>query len=48
MSKKVWDVIIVGGGPAGITAALRLANEDLDVLVVEAAVYAGNFEVSML
>jgi electron transfer flavoprotein-quinone oxidoreductase len=41
MSKKLWDVIIVGGGPAGITAALRLAREDLDVLVVEAAVYPG-------
>jgi len=41
MSKKLWDVIIVGGGPAGITAALRLAREKLDVLVVEAGVYAG-------
>ncbi len=41
MSKKLWDVIIVGGGPAGITAALRLAREPLDVLVVEAAVYPG-------
>ena len=41
MSKKLWDVIIVGGGPAGITAALRLARENLDVLVVEAAIYPG-------
>ena len=41
MSKKLWDAIIVGGGPAGITAALRLARQDLDVLVVEAAVYPG-------
>ncbi|UCC72891.1 MAG: FAD-binding protein [Gemmatimonadota bacterium] len=41
MSKKLWDVIIVGGGPAGITAALRLARENVDVLVVEAAVYPG-------
>jgi len=41
MSKKLWDVIIVGGGPAGITTALRLAREELDVLVVEAGVYAG-------
>jgi electron transfer flavoprotein-quinone oxidoreductase len=41
MSAKLWDVIIVGGGPAGITAALRLAREDLDILVVEAAVYPG-------
>ncbi|MGD8700228.1 MAG: NAD(P)/FAD-dependent oxidoreductase, partial [Gemmatimonadales bacterium] len=41
MSKKLWDVIIVGGGPAGVTAALRLAKENLDVLLVEAAVYPG-------
>ena len=41
MRTKHWDVIIVGGGPAGITAALRLARSDLDVLVVEAAIYPG-------
>ena len=41
MSKKLWDVIIVGGGPAGITAALKLARRDIGVLVVEAAVYPG-------
>ncbi|HSG82501.1 MAG TPA: FAD-binding protein, partial [Gemmatimonadota bacterium] len=41
MSSKLWDVIIVGGGPAGITAALRLARENLDILVIEAGVYPG-------
>ncbi|UCF19822.1 MAG: FAD-binding protein [Gemmatimonadota bacterium] len=41
MGKKLWDIIVVGGGPAGVTAALRAARQKLDVLVVEAAVYPG-------
>lgn len=32
---KNWDVIIVGGGPAGLTAALYLARDGMDVLVIE-------------
>jgi len=32
---KVFDVIIVGGGPAGATAGLILARDGLDVLVLE-------------
>ncbi len=34
MGKK-YDVIIVGGGPAGIFAALELAGHDLSVLLIE-------------
>src|SRR5262249_10167454 len=31
----VWDVIIVGAGPAGLAAAVYAASEGLDALVIE-------------
>ncbi len=36
MSLKVWDVIIVGAGPAGLSGAIRSAELGLHVLVLEA------------
>ncbi|HEX5341253.1 MAG TPA: FAD-dependent oxidoreductase [Duganella sp.] len=38
---KVWDVIIVGGGPAGLAAAVYAGSEGLSVLVLETRAYGG-------
>lgn len=39
--RSYYDTIIVGGGPAGLTASLYLAREGLDVLVIEKASLGG-------
>ena len=37
-----YDVVIVGGGPAGSTCALRLINSGLKVILLEKAVFPRN------
>ncbi len=36
MTETIWDVIVVGGGPSGLSCAIRAAEMGLHVLVLEA------------
>ncbi|MCZ0937105.1 MAG: FAD-dependent oxidoreductase, partial [Caldilineaceae bacterium] len=40
-SRKHYPVIVIGGGPAGLTAALYLAREGVDILIIERAAFGG-------
>lgn len=45
--EKVWDVIVVGAGPAGLATAVYAASEGLSVLVLETRAYGGQAGASM-
>ncbi len=40
-NKKIYDVIIIGAGPAGLTASIYLSRSDFDILVIEKEVPGG-------
>ena len=40
-SDKVWDVIVVGAGPAGLATAVYAASEGLSVLALETRAFGG-------
>jgi len=39
--EKFWDLIVIGGGPAGLTAAIYATREGLDTLIIERAGLGG-------
>lgn len=39
--EKIWDVIVVGAGPAGLATAVYAASEGLSVLALETRAYGG-------
>ena len=40
-SRNHYDLIVLGGGPAGLTAAFYTAREFIDTLVIERAAFGG-------
>jgi len=46
--KEYYDLIIVGGGPTGLTASIYAAREGLDTLIIERSGLGGQAGITML
>ncbi len=44
--RRYWPLIIVGGGPAGLTAAIFATQDGIDALIIEREFIGGNANVS--
>jgi len=47
-SQKSYDAIVIGAGPSGLTAALYMTREGIDVLVIEKASIGGQIGVTQI
>jgi len=41
LPQKIWDIAVVGGGPAGCTAAIHGAREGFSVILIEKTAFGG-------
>ena len=46
--KKVYDVIVAGAGPSGITASLSAARNGMNVLLIDKSAYSGGMNTAAM